>query len=204
MRRRTSQTMLPQLRSTHAHIPRRIHHADHPAATLGSRRHQSRNHALKFSSEADGLENAEETSFGRDSWQHKFVARDLMQPGWCDFCDELVWGLSEAAMICSVCNFMCHHSCISRLRLHCLRSTALAPLKQEVAADTLVAGAMSFSGSIEGVNRSASGSHTMEGVDAGGLLRAYNVPNLEQRVVDYNKHAHGYTISCTEGTASQL
>eukprot|EP00041_Stephanoeca_diplocostata_P030911 m.946841 g.946841 ORF g.946841 m.946841 type:complete len:319 (+) comp23847_c0_seq54:421-1377(+) len=198
MRRRASQTMLPQIRSvTLTRAPSQWKRESDLSAVplVKSSRTLRERSLLVLDTPADEIEDGHPRR--RDNRMHDFAPHELMHPGWCDFCDELVWGLSEAAMVCSACNFMCHAQCVPKLRIDCLRTPALFPLKQEATADTLLAGALSKSTTLDRAVSSGVQSNS-DKIEA-RLLRAHNVPNIEQRVSEYNKQAFGYKISCSEG-----
>lgn len=70
---------------------------------------------------------------------HQFSTLVLVQPTWCDMCDDFVWGLNQCtqckgARVCyccsnlhSVCKYTCHKACVAGVTLCCDPHRALAP-----------------------------------------------------------------------------
>eukprot|EP00049_Salpingoeca_infusionum_P004263 m.76336 g.76336 ORF g.76336 m.76336 type:complete len:438 (+) comp12484_c1_seq1:165-1478(+) len=52
---------------------------------------------------------------------HNFQPMDLVQPTWCDVCDDVIWGLIKPCTQCSKCMYTCHAECAENVVLACQR-----------------------------------------------------------------------------------
>eukprot|EP00040_Diaphanoeca_grandis_P043757 m.269007 g.269007 ORF g.269007 m.269007 type:complete len:323 (+) comp81699_c0_seq1:358-1326(+) len=61
---------------------------------------------------------------------HHFTSFKLSVPGWCDHCEQLIWGILQSAMICKDCGFLSHGVCATDNTSACTK-LPLTPLNQD-------------------------------------------------------------------------
>eukprot|EP00055_Hartaetosiga_balthica_P009228 m.36297 g.36297 ORF g.36297 m.36297 type:complete len:412 (-) comp6659_c0_seq1:391-1626(-) len=51
--------------------------------------------------------------------KHSFHQVELTHPTWCDYCDDLIWGLLRGCVKCPVCMTTCHGDCADKVCITC-------------------------------------------------------------------------------------
>eukprot|EP00037_Helgoeca_nana_P027998 m.325550 g.325550 ORF g.325550 m.325550 type:complete len:440 (+) comp27649_c3_seq5:5199-6518(+) len=68
---------------------------------------------------------------------HDFERR-REQTGWCDICDQIIWGLTHAAFVCTRCSLTAHEACTKTTRRECHGGAAIKQMRRESAADQVI------------------------------------------------------------------
>lgn len=83
---------------------------------FASRAHKKRT-PLKRSTTTEDVSNQIIKQLGRG---HSFLPMSLINPTWCDFCGEFIWGLYKQSVRCKFCKYTCHRRCRDEVELDCI------------------------------------------------------------------------------------
>lgn len=116
---------------------------------------------------------------------HNFRPFKLNQPGWCDHCDQLIWGILQSALKCADCGFRCHNVCGVDVQSPCSKLPLLSPLSREAASEEVLTSSSSYSIKLP----------MPTPLDTGeGLLSQWSQADIATKVDCFNDASHGYKL----------
>eukprot|EP00035_Acanthoeca_spectabilis_P002940 m.90378 g.90378 ORF g.90378 m.90378 type:complete len:248 (-) comp11842_c0_seq3:4323-5066(-) len=101
---------------------------------------------------------------------HDFDRRNEPKPGWCDICDQMIWGLTHGSFVCKQCFLVAHEHCAKTTRRGCHGGAALVRMRRETAVDDVIVAASRRESHLTAPTHSPDRGGTKKGFPTQGLL----------------------------------